>query len=395
MAGTDAGNPLDGLGRGSRVFVSLAGHFADDEGADQDLYSEATVVRMRLGVGEVVVRLVGSAEYTGEHTFASSAVFPANPTNTRGADDLARMSHLNEPSVLSTLHTRYDDDDIYTKAGNVLIAVNPFKPMDALYADERAQLYTESSSSGRGSNDEDEDRTTAAPPHVFAVAAEAYREMRSKGKDQALVVGGESGAGKTETTKIAMRYLASVGGGSGRRRGHGQGDASSVETRILQTNPILESFGNAKTERNDNSSRFGKLIDIDFDTSGSMRGARIQTYLLEKSRVVAPAEGERSYHVFYQLCAGATNDERSELSVPRDPAEFEYLAASSVLDVDGRDDARECDALRAALATVGIDDLATKEIFRTVSAVLWLGNVEFVDRAVEGECLFLILVWEN
>ena len=392
MAGTEAANPLEGLGRGSRVFVSLAGHFADDEGADQDLYSEATVVRMRLGVGEVVVRLVGSAEYTGEHTFASSAVFPANPTNTRGADDLARMSHLNEPSVLSTLHTRYDDDDIYTKAGNVLIAVNPFKPMDALYADERAQLYTESSSSGRGSNDEEEDRTTTAP-HVFAVAAEAYREMRSKGKDQALVVGGESGAGKTETTKIAMRYLASVGGGSGRRRQ--PGDSSSVETRILQTNPILESFGNAKTERNDNSSRFGKLIDIDFDTSGSMRGARIQTYLLEKSRVVAPAEGERSYHVFYQLCAGATNDERSELSVPRDPAEFEYLAASSVLDVDGRDDARECDALRAALATVGIDDLATKEIFRTVSAVLWLGNVEFVDRAVEGECLFLILVWEN
>ena len=136
-------NPLEGLGRGSRVFVSLAGHFADDEGADQDLYSEATVVRMRLGVGEVVVRLVGSAEYTGEHTFASSAVFPANPTNTAGTDDLARMSHLNEPSVLSTLHTRYDDDDIYTKAGNVLIAVNPFKPMDALYADERAQLYTE------------------------------------------------------------------------------------------------------------------------------------------------------------------------------------------------------------------------------------------------------------
>jgi myosin-5 len=381
MAGTDAGNPLEGLGRGSRVFVSLAGHFADDEGADQDLYSEATVVRMRLGVGEVVVRLVGSAEYTGEHTFASSAVFPANPTNTRGADDLARMSHLNEPSVLSTLHTRYDDDDIYTKAGDVLIAVNPFKPMDALYADERAQLYTERSSSGRGSvDDEEEDRTTTAPPHVFAVAAEAYREMRSKGKDQALVVGGESGAGKTETTKIAMRYLASVG-----RRGHGPGDSrSSVETRILQTNPILESFGNAKTERNDNSSRFGKLIDIDFDDAGAMRGARIQTYLLEKSRVVAPAEGERSYHVFY-----ATNDERSELSVPRDPAEFEYLAASSALDVDGRDDARECDALRDALATVGIDELATKEIFRTVSAVLWLGNVEFVDRAVEGECFYL------
>lgn len=125
-----------------------------------------------------------------------------------------------------------------------------------------------------------------------------------------------------------------------------------------------------------------------------MRGARIQTYLLEKSRVVAPAEGERSYHVFYQLCAGATNDERSELSVPRDPAEFEYLAASSALDVDGRDDARECDALRDALATVGIDELATKEIFRTVSAVLWLGNVEFVDRAVEGECVF-IFVWDG
>ena len=125
MTGNDTDNPLEGLGRGSRVFVSLAGHFADDDGVDQDLYAEATVVRMRLGVGEVVVRLAGGSEYAGEHTFPTSAVFPANPETMRGADNLARMSHLNEPAVLRALEDRYETDAIYTSAGNVLIAVNP------------------------------------------------------------------------------------------------------------------------------------------------------------------------------------------------------------------------------------------------------------------------------
>ena len=210
--------------------------------------------------------------------------------------------------------------------------------------------------------------------------------MTSKGKDQALVVGGESGAGKTETTKIAMRYLAGVAG-TGRAAASSDGSRTGVgvEERILRTNPILESFGNAKTERNDNSSRFGKLIDIDFGVDGAMLGARIRTYLLEKSRVVAPADGERSYHVFYRLCAGANDEERAELSVPRDPLEFEYLAKSGVVDVDGVDDKRECDVLRDALHAVGIDAVAQREIFRVVAAVLWLGNVEFVDRELDGE----------
>ena len=382
MTGNDTDNPLEGLGRGSRVFVSLAGHFADDDGVDQDLYAEATVVRMRLGVGEVVVRLAGGSEYAGEHTFSTSAVFPANPETMRGADDLARMSHLNEPAILRALEERYEKDAIYTSAGNVLIAVNPFKPMDAMYGEEQRAMYGEEQRGGSG------DRTTTPtpPPHVFAVAARAYAEMTSKGKDQALVVGGESGAGKTETTKIAMRYLAGVAG-TGRAASSGDGSRAGVgvEERILRTNPILESFGNAKTERNDNSSRFGKLIDIDFGVDGAMLGARIRTYLLEKSRVVAPADGERSYHVFYRLCAGANDEERAELSVPRDPLEFEYLAKSGVVDVDGVDDKRECDVLRDALHTVGIDAVAQREIFRVVAAVLWLGNVEFVNRELDGE----------
>ena len=382
MTGNDTDNPLEGLGRGSRVFVSLAGHFADDDGVDQDLYAEATVVRMRLGVGEVVVRLAGGSEYAGEHTFPTSAVFPANPETMRGADDLARMSHLNEPAVLRALEDRYETDAIYTSAGNVLIAVNPFKPMDAMYGEEQRAMYGEEQRGGSG----DRTPTPTPPPHVFAVAARAYAEMTSKGKDQALVVGGESGAGKTETTKIAMRYLAGVAG-TGRAAASSDGSRTGVgvEERILRTNPILESFGNAKTERNDNSSRFGKLIDIDFGVDGAMLGARIRTYLLEKSRVVAPADGERSYHVFYRLCAGANDEERAELSVPRDPLEFEYLAKSGVVDVDGVDDKRECDVLRDALHAVGIDAVAQREIFRVVAAVLWLGNVEFVDRELDGE----------
>ena len=317
------------------------------------------------------------------------STLPLQNLDVGGVDNMTNLGYLHEASILFNLKRRFESHQPYTRTGQIVIAVNPYKWLD-IYGKDSMKLYASK-------------MWHELPSHVFATSAEAYRGMRERGKQQSILVSGESGAGKTETVKIMLNMVAVVaseagssprGGGRGAAMPEGdEGIINGVVQKILLANPLLESFGNAKTIRNDNSSRFGKFMTLQFDASSGLIGSQCSTYLLEKSRVVAPAEGERSYHVFYQLCAGATNDERSELSVPRDPAEFEYLAASSALDVDGRDDARECDALRTALATVGIDELGTKEIFRTVSAVLWLGNVEFVDRAVEGEC-FLILVWE-
>jgi myosin-5 len=246
----------------------------------------------------------------------------------------------------------------------VLIAVNPFKRVD-LYTEQHMSEYR---------------RGTAKDPHVYLVATKAYDEMVKAERNQAIIISGESGAGKTETTKIAMQYLAQVGGGSG------------IEGRILQTNPILEAFGNAKTLRNNNSSRFGKLIDINFDRGGKITGAVIKTYLLEKSRVVNQGEGERGYHVFYQLCAGATPQEREEFAIPKDVGDFKYLSNSSCHAIKGVDDKLEYGEVKAALAAVGVTKDDIHEIFRVVAAVMWLGNVSFVQdedeangAAVSGE----------
>jgi myosin-5 len=174
---------------------------------------------------------------------------PANPEILDGVDDLMQLSYLSEPSVLYNLQYRYSQDMIYTKAGPVLVAVNPFKKV-SLYGTEYIDAYR---------------NKTMDNPHVYAIADAALREMKRDEVNQSIIISGESGAGKTETAKIAMQYLASLGGGSG------------IEYEILQTNPILEAFGNAKTLRNDNSSRFGKLIEIHFSTTGRICGAMIQT----------------------------------------------------------------------------------------------------------------------
>ncbi|KAM0019725.1 putative myosin ATPase [Helianthus debilis subsp. tardiflorus] len=217
----------------------------------------------------------------------SDCLLPANPEILDGIDDLIQLSYLSEPSVLYNLQYRYERDMIYSKAGPVLVAINPFKTIP-LYGDDYMQAYK---------------RKKIDSPHVYAIADTAIREMIRDEVNQSIVINGESGAGKTETAKIAMQYLAAVRGGSG------------IEYEILKTNPILEGFGNAKTSRNDNSSRFGKLIEIHFSEIGRIAGASIQTFLLEKSRVVQCTEGERSYHSFYQLCAGAPPSLREKLNL--------------------------------------------------------------------------------
>ncbi|KAL9236379.1 hypothetical protein vseg_011058 [Gypsophila vaccaria] len=276
-------------------------------------------------------------------------LLPANPDILDGVDDLIQLSYLNEPSVVSNLHYRYSRDQIYSKAGLVLIAINPFKAVK-MYESNHIIEYKQK---------------LADAPHVYATADAAYDKMMRDGVNQSIIISGESGSGKTETAKLAMQYLAILGGG---------GDG--IEHEVLKTNCILESFGNAKTSRNDNSSRFGKLIEIHFNMSGKICGAVIQTFSLEKSRVVQLAPGERSYHVFYQLCAGAPSDLRGKLNI-RMACEYNYLNQSNCLAIDGLDDALNFLKLQEALDAVHVSKKDQESMFAVLTAVLWLGNISF------------------
>ncbi|KAG8498207.1 hypothetical protein CXB51_007242 [Gossypium anomalum] len=281
----------------------------------------------------------------------SDSLIPANPDILDGVDDLMQLSYLNEPSVLYNLQYRYNQDMIYTKAGPVLVAVNPFKEVP-LYGNDYIQAYKNKS---------------IESPHVYAIADTAIREMSRDEVNQSIIISGESGAGKTETAKIAMQYLAALGGGSG------------IEYEILKTNPILEAFGNAKTLRNDNSSRFGKLIEIHFSETGKISGAKIQTCKLiftTESRVVQCAEGERSYHIFYQLCAGAPSALKEKLNL-KDVGEYNYLKQGNCYSISGVDDSEQFRIVKEALDVVHVSKEDQESVFAMLAAVLWLGNVSF------------------
>lgn len=276
-----------------------------------------------------------------------------------GVDDLIGLTHLHEPAILHALRLRYDADIIYTSTGPILIAINPFKSMP-LYTDEVMQKYriqgeggaasskspSSSKPGGTGKKKAAADDGTRLPPHAYQTADDAYRAMmrgiemslaggavrrqqaqRARSKtvkdksddtetptDQSILVSGESGAGKTVTTKIVLNYFAMLSKlATEAHDGGAAGSDIQVEQQVLQSNPILEAFGNARTIRNDNSSRFGKYININFNQNGRLTGASIDTYLLEKVRLIHQNEGERNFHVFYQFLESASEDERDEV----------------------------------------------------------------------------------
>ncbi|KAL9248001.1 hypothetical protein vseg_021368 [Gypsophila vaccaria] len=272
-----------------------------------------------------------------------------------GVDDMTKLSYLHEPGVLQNLRTRYELNEIYTYTGNILIAINPFQRLPHLYDSHMMQQYK------------------GAPlgelsPHVFAVADVAYRAMINEGKSNSILVSGESGAGKTETTKMLMRYLAFLGGRSST-------EGRTVEQQVLESNPVLEAFGNAKTVRNNNSSRFGKFVEIQFDKRGRISGAAIRTYLLERSRVCQISDPERNYHCFYLLCAAPQEEvEKYKLQYPKS---FHYLNQSKCYELDGISDARDYLATRRAMDIVGISEKEQEAIFRVVACILHLGNIDF------------------
>ncbi|CAL0304789.1 unnamed protein product [Lupinus luteus] len=285
-----------------------------------------------------------------------SKVFPKDcEAQPRGVDDMTKLSYLHEPGVLHNLATRYELNEIYTYTGSILIAVNPFQRFPHLYDTHMMEQY-KGAAFGELS------------PHVFAVADVAYRAMFNDRKSNSILISGESGAGKTETTKMLMQYLAYLGGRSGF-------EGRTVEQQVLESNPVLEAFGNAKTGRNNNSSRFGKFVEIQFDNNGRISGAAIRTYLLERSRVCQISDPERNYHCFYLLCAAPVEvKEKYKLG---HPSSFHYLNQSNCYELDGVSDADEYVAIRRAMDSIGIGEEEQEAIFRVVAAVLHLGNIEF------------------
>ncbi|KAJ6847947.1 myosin-6-like [Iris pallida] len=274
-----------------------------------------------------------------------------------GVDDMTKLAYLHEPGVLQNLKSRYDMNEIYTYTGNILIAVNPFRRLPHLYDTHMMQQYK---AAGFGE----------LSPHPFAIADAAYRLMMNYGRSQSILVSGESGAGKTESTKMLMRYLAYMGG-------RAAAEGRTVEQKVLESNPVLEAFGNAKTVRNNNSSRFGKFVEIQFDQGGRISGAAVRTYLLERSRVCQVSDPERNYHCFYMLCAAPPEDvERYKVGNPR---AFHYLNQSNCFELDGVDDCNEYLETRSAMDIVGISYFEQDAIFRVVAAILHLGNIEFCD----------------
>ncbi|KAK7267491.1 hypothetical protein RIF29_20165 [Crotalaria pallida] len=273
-----------------------------------------------------------------------------------GVDDMTKLAYLHEPGVLDNLRSRYDINEIYTYTGSILIAVNPFIRLPHLYDSHMMAQYK-----GAGFGE--------LSPHPFAVADAAYRLMINEGISQSILVSGESGAGKTESTKLLMRYLAYMGGRAT------VGEGRSIEQKVLESNPVLEAFGNAKTVRNNNSSRFGKFVEIQFDKKGRISGAAIRTYLLERSRVCQVSDPERNYHCFYMLCAAPPEDiKKYKLGSPRT---FHYLNQTNCFELEGLDESKEYHDTRRAMDVVGINSEEQEAIFRVVAAILHLGNIEF------------------
>ena len=335
-----------------------------------------------------------------------------SPQDYQGLPDVLHLPHVTEASLLHALRVRYNRDDIYTSAGPILVSVNPYKNVtvkgESLYSEEQMMLYRKTSSS---STPHAEDQL---PPHLFKVADKAYSALIASGapelephieeedavlsmsprpmggrkiRDQSIIISGESGAGKTEATKVIMKYLARITkkalAGDGETSA--SADVSSLEDRVLSSNPLLESFGNARTLRNDNSSRFGKFIEISFDTTtGHIIGASISNYLLEKTRITTQIEGERNYHIFYQLLTGADDGLLEDLDLAAGVAAFRYLGNRSAQ--KSRRDATGFEVTMECLSQIGLKDDDRKVILSFVAATLHLGNIEFEEEGdPEGE----------
>lgn len=271
----------------------------------------------------------------------------------KGIEDMIKMNTLDEESILKNLKIRYLNNLIYTNTGSILVSLNPYKRLP-IYAQEVVREYIGTSSASMG-----------PAPHIFATAEACYHDMRDRHRNQSVIISGESGAGKTEATKLILQFLAA------RTTKH-----SAVEQKILESSPILEAFGNAKTVRNDNSSRFGKFIEIHFEGSGQICGAKISNYLLERSRLVWQAQSERNYHIFYQFLAGADKEEKERYQL-LDIEQYNYLNQSGCTSVPTINDEEDYNRVRQALLAMDMSADVQDHLFTILSGIMRLGNVQF------------------
>ncbi|XP_045845783.1 unconventional myosin-IXb isoform X8 [Meles meles] len=272
-------------------------------------------------------------------------------------DDLCNLPELTEENLLKNLRHRFLQQKIYTYAGSILVAVNPFKFLP-IYNPKYVKMY-ENQQLGK------------LEPHVFALADVAYYAMLRKRVNQCIVISGESGSGKTQSTNFLIHCLTALSQ---------KGYASGVERTILGAGPVLEAFGNAKTAHNNNSSRFGKFIQVNYLESGIVRGAVVEKYLLEKSRLVSQEKDERNYHVFYYLLLGVSEEERQEFQL-KQPEDYFYLNQHNLKIEDGEDLKHDFERLKQAMEMVGFLPATKKQIFSVLSAILYLGNVTYKKRA--------------
>ncbi|KAG6952848.1 hypothetical protein JG687_00012745 [Phytophthora cactorum] len=268
-----------------------------------------------------------------------------------GIEDMTALNYLHEAAILYNVKKRFLQKLPYTYTGDICIAVNPYQWLPELYSEQTQSQYLTKA------RDE-------LPPHVYATSMASYNDMKRHEMNQSILVSGESGAGKTETTKILMNHLASIAGGLN----------DYTIKKIIEVNPLLESFGNAKTVRNDNSSRFGKFTQLQFDNAGILVGARCRTYLLEKTRVISHEEMERNYHIFYQLLAASESKEKWFLDDANEC--YAYTAANKTIKIEGMSDNKHFERTKTALGLIGVSEELQGVLFEVLAGVLHLGQVE-------------------
>ncbi|KAM8856507.1 unconventional myosin-X [Spinachia spinachia] len=305
----------------------------------------------------------GKAIYLQKAQLNRETIYPMHPSSIHGVEDMSTLAELHEAAIMHNLFLRYNKDDIYTNIGSILAAVNPYKPIAALYGDAAVDLYSKH-------------QMGELPPHIFAVANECYRCLWKRHDSQCVLISGESGAGKTESTKLLLKFLSVM---SQKSAGAPPAERSTrVEQALVQSSPIMEAFGNAKTVYNNNSSRFGKFIQLHFSQNGNIQGGCIIDYLLEKNRVVRQNPGERNYHIFYSLLAGADKDHRDMFLLSEDPESYHYLSQSGCVQDGSLDDKQLFDSVMAALSVMEFTEEEIRDVFKLLSAVLQMGNIEFM-----------------
>ncbi|XP_061032995.1 myosin-2 isoform X1 [Eubalaena glacialis] len=316
--------------------------------------------------GKVTVKTEGGATLTVK----DDQVYPMNPPKFDKIEDMAMMTHLHEPGVLYNLKERYTAWMIYTYSGLFCVTVNPYKWLP-VYNPEVVAAY-------RGKKRQE------APPHIFSISDNAYQFMLTDRENQSILITGESGAGKTVNTKRVIQYFATIAVTGEKKKEETGKTQGTLEDQIISANPLLEAFGNAKTVRNDNSSRFGKFIRIHFGTTGKLASADIETYLLEKSRVTFQLKAERSYHIFYQITSNKKPELIEMLLITTNPYDFPFVCQGEI-SVPSIDDQEELMATDSAIDILGFTNEEKISIYKLTGAVMHYGNLKFKQKQREEQ----------